>query len=82
MSSPSFLFFFIHFLLEGENERGLRDNDKKFVESFSCFFGWVFESRRGHQFRFLRISLMNCLNLNENRSCDKVFREAAALVRS
>ena len=33
-------------------------------------------------FRFLRISLMNCLNLNENRSCDKVFQEAAVLVRS
>ena len=33
-----FLFFFIHFfLLEGENERGLRDNDIKFVESFSFF---------------------------------------------
>ena len=78
-----FLFFFIHFfLLEGENERGLRDNDIKFVESFSLFFGWLFESRRGHQFMFLRISLKNCLNLNENRSCDKVFQEAAVLVTS
>ena len=38
-------FFFVHFhtlfLLEGGNERGLRDNDIKFVESFSFFSGGI-----------------------------------------
>ena len=32
-----FVLFDTLFLLEGENERGLRDKDKKIVESFSFF---------------------------------------------
>ena len=39
VGSPSFFSFFLYtsfcfFLLEGENERGLRDNDSKFGKSF------------------------------------------------
>ena len=34
-----FVLFHTLFLLEGGNERGLRDNDIKFVESFSFFSG-------------------------------------------
>ena len=42
LSSPSFfVLFHTRFLLEGENERGLRDNDIKFLESFSLFLGGI-----------------------------------------
>ena len=62
------LFFFIHFFFwEAEKKRGLGYNNLK-LEKVIRFQGGYFESCRGHHFRFLRISLINCLNLNENRS--------------